>query len=71
MGFLWLLQPNMDQGKKVWAPDLKEGFILGEISDFGTDVIAVQPLSGGKVRAGLDMPACPRRCHPSPVTRPT
>jgi len=38
----------MDQGRKVWAPDLKEGFILGEISDFGTDTITVQPLDGGK-----------------------
>jgi myosin VI len=40
---------GMDQGKKVWAPDLKEGFILGEISDFGTDTITVQPLDGSKV----------------------
>ena len=39
----------MDQGKKVWAPDLKEGFILGEICDFGTDTLTVQPLDGGKV----------------------
>lgn len=39
----------MDQGKKVWAPDLIEGFVLGEISDFGTDVICVQPLNGGKI----------------------
>eukprot|EP00039_Didymoeca_costata_P018027 m.331854 g.331854 ORF g.331854 m.331854 type:complete len:1228 (+) comp16805_c0_seq1:138-3821(+) len=39
----------MDHGKKVWAPELKEGFILGEISDFGTDVICVQPLNGGKI----------------------
>jgi len=38
----------MDQGKKVWAPDLKEGFILGEICDFGTDTLTVQPLDGGK-----------------------
>lgn len=39
----------MDQGKKVWAPDLTEGFILGEISDFATDAICVQPLNGGKI----------------------
>jgi myosin VI len=39
----------MDHGKKVWAPDLKDGFILGEISDFGTDEITVQPLNGSKV----------------------
>lgn len=39
----------MDQGKKVWAPDLKEGFILGEICDFGTDVIMIQPVTGGAV----------------------
>jgi len=38
----------MDQGRKVWAPDLKEGFILGEICDFGTDTLTVQPLDGGK-----------------------
>ena len=40
----------MDQGRKVWAPDVKEGFILGEISDFGADTLSVQPLDGGKVR---------------------
>jgi len=39
----------MDQGRKVWAPDLNEGFILGEISDFATDTIMVQPLNGGKI----------------------
>jgi len=39
----------MDQGRKVWAPDLVHGFILGEIVDFGTDVITVQPLNGGDV----------------------
>ena len=39
----------MDQGRKVWAPDALEGFQLGEICDFGTDTISVQPLSGGKV----------------------
>jgi myosin VI len=40
----------MDHGRKVWAPDVNEGFQLGEICDFGTDTITVQPLSGGKVR---------------------
>lgn len=39
----------MDQGRKVWAPDVKDGFILGEISDFGADTLSVQPLNGGKV----------------------
>ncbi len=39
----------MDQGRKVWAPDLNEGFQIGEICDFGTDTISVQPLSGGKI----------------------
>eukprot|EP00049_Salpingoeca_infusionum_P012421 m.227482 g.227482 ORF g.227482 m.227482 type:complete len:1222 (+) comp15178_c0_seq1:220-3885(+) len=39
----------MDHGKKVWAPDVKEGFILGEICDFGTDTLSVQPHDGGKV----------------------
>lgn len=38
----------MDQGKKVWAPHLQDGFILGEICDFGTDTLTVQPLDGGK-----------------------
>lgn len=40
----------MDAGKKVWAPHIDEGFILGEICDFGTDTLTVQPLDGGKVR---------------------
>jgi myosin-6 len=39
----------MDHGRKVWAPDVKEGFILGEICDFGTDTLSVQPLDGGKI----------------------
>jgi myosin-6 len=38
----------MDNGKRVWAPDLVKGFILGEVSDFGTDTITVQPLDGSK-----------------------
>ena len=38
----------MDQGKRVWAPDFKEGFVLGEISDFATDTITVQPVSGAE-----------------------
>ena len=41
----------MDAGKKVWAPHFDEGFILGEICDFGTDTLSVQPLDGGKVSA--------------------
>ena len=45
------LTETMDQGRKVWAPDAVEGFQLGEICDFGTDTISVQPLSGGKVCA--------------------
>lgn len=39
----------MDHGKKVWAPHFKEGFVMGEICDFGTDIISVQPLDGSKV----------------------
>jgi myosin-6 len=39
----------MDQGRKVWAPNLKEGFILGEIVDFGTDTLSVQPQDGSKI----------------------
>ncbi|EDQ91661.1 uncharacterized protein MONBRDRAFT_19467 [Monosiga brevicollis MX1] len=38
----------MDQGRKVWAPNVAEGFILGEISDFGADTLTVQPIDGGK-----------------------
>jgi hypothetical protein len=41
----------MDAGKKVWAPHFDEGFILGEICDFGTDTLSVQPLDGSKVSA--------------------
>jgi len=33
----------------VWAPHLQKGFIIGEIADFGTDVISVQPLDGSNV----------------------
>jgi len=39
----------MDHGKKVWCPHLQNGFQLGEICDFQTDTISVQPLDGGKV----------------------
>eukprot|EP00037_Helgoeca_nana_P027787 m.321649 g.321649 ORF g.321649 m.321649 type:complete len:1221 (+) comp27594_c2_seq6:32-3694(+) len=39
----------MDAGKRVWAPHVMKGFILGEISDFGTDIISVQPLDGSAV----------------------
>lgn len=39
----------IDQGKKVWAPDLNDGFKLGEISDFGTDTLTVQPIDGKQV----------------------
>jgi hypothetical protein len=28
---------------------MNEGFQLGQICDFGTDTISVQPLSGGKI----------------------
>jgi hypothetical protein len=31
------------------APDLSDGFILGEIADFATDSIHIQPLSGGAI----------------------
>ena len=45
----------MDNGKKVWAPDLVQGFILGEVTDFGTDEIEVQPLDGSKtIKASFD-----------------
>ena len=27
---------KMDNGKRVWAPDIAEGFIIGEVCDFGT-----------------------------------
>jgi myosin-6 len=38
----------MDNGKKVWAPHIEEGFQLGEVCDFGTDTITIQPLDGSK-----------------------
>jgi myosin-6 len=38
----------MDNGKKVWAPHIEDGFQLGEVCDFGTDTITVQPLDGSK-----------------------
>jgi len=45
----------MDHGKKVWAPDMVQGFILGEVTDFGTDEIEVQPLDGSKtIKAPFD-----------------
>ena len=39
----------MDQGQKVWCPHILNGFQLGEICDFATDTISVQPLDGSKV----------------------
>lgn len=39
----------MDHGKRVWAPNVEKGFVLGEICDFGTDSISVQPLDGSAV----------------------
>jgi myosin-6 len=45
----------MDNGKRVWAPDIAEGFIIGEVCDFGTDTITVQPMDGSKtVEAPFD-----------------
>jgi len=35
----------MDGGKKVWAPDIVEGYQLGVIVDVGTDTLTVQPLN--------------------------
>ncbi len=35
--------------RALWAADMNEGFQLGQICDFGTDTISVQPLSGGKI----------------------
>jgi hypothetical protein len=61
--FLYL-QSTMDQGKKVWAPDLVQGFILGEIVDFGTDVIMIQPLTGGAVRPPSPQHHSPLHVHP-------
>lgn len=28
----------MDNGKRVWAPDIAEGFVIGEVCDFGTSL---------------------------------
>mmetsp|Transcript_20494 Transcript_20494/g.53304 ORF Transcript_20494/g.53304 Transcript_20494/m.53304 type:complete len:1225 (+) Transcript_20494:39-3713(+) len=45
----------MDQGKRVWAPDINKGFICGEIVDFGVDDIEVQPFDGSdKIKASFD-----------------
>jgi myosin-6 len=45
----------MDNGKKVWAPHIQDGFQLGEVCDFGTDTITVQPLDGSKtIEAAFD-----------------
>ncbi|KAK0416370.1 hypothetical protein QR680_012444 [Steinernema hermaphroditum] len=35
-----------DSGQLVWAPDCREGFVLGTIVDLGTDEIVVQPVGG-------------------------
>ena len=35
----------MDGNRLVWAPDEKEGFILGTIVDVGAETLTVQPNS--------------------------
>ena len=39
---------NLNDNKKVWAPDGRDGFCLGKVVDIGTDTISVQ-LDNGKV----------------------
>ncbi|TKR93098.1 hypothetical protein L596_007621 [Steinernema carpocapsae] len=34
-------------GRVVWAPDEKEGFVLGRIVDLGVEDLSVEPLNGG------------------------
>ena len=40
-----------DENKKVWVPDIAEGFQLGRIEDIGAESITVAPLhKPGKVK---------------------
>ena len=39
----------MDGERKVWAPDVREGFCLGKITDIGSETISVELLDNGKV----------------------
>jgi myosin-6 len=39
----------MDNGKRVWAPDIVEGFKIGEVVDLSMETISVQPLDGSAV----------------------
>lgn len=39
----------LNDDKKVWAPDGREGFRLGKVVDIGSENITVQ-LTDGKVR---------------------
>jgi hypothetical protein len=38
----------MDGGKKVWVPDIDEGFKLGKIVDINTDTITVETFNSPK-----------------------
>uniref|UniRef100_A0A1I8AD67 Unconventional myosin-VI n=1 Tax=Steinernema glaseri TaxID=37863 RepID=A0A1I8AD67_9BILA len=42
-------------GKIVWAPDDREGYVLGQIVDLGTEQVTVKPLKGDtQIRARYD-----------------
>ncbi len=38
------------KNRKVWAPDVAEGFILGRIVDIGSDTVVVEPIGSGSSR---------------------
>ena len=48
----------MDDGKKVWVPHPLEGFVLGRITDIGSDGVTVESLekksSGQKLSTSFD-----------------
>ena len=39
---------DMDGGKKVWVPDIEDGFKLGRIVDISTDTITVETINTPK-----------------------
>ncbi|XP_066921977.1 unconventional myosin-VI-like [Clytia hemisphaerica] len=42
---------DLNDNKKVWAPDGREGFCLGKVVDIGTDAITVELVNGKNVSA--------------------
>ncbi|VDO77418.1 unnamed protein product [Haemonchus placei] len=46
---------NRDFGRQVWAPDAKEGYVLGTLDDIGTEEITVVRKDGhGQIKASYD-----------------